>query len=128
MAFFEDQPITIDKGSRLDAFVALLLKKMTYAPGETDMTIVHVEIVAEFPDRREKRSATMVVDGIPNGDSAMSRAVALPASIAARLILEGRIRATGVQMPPTLPELYRPVLSELAEHGFEFQLRTTVLS
>ena len=70
----------------------------------------------------------MVVDGIPNGDSAMSRAVALPAAMAARQILEGRLHATGVQMPPTLPELYRPILSELAEHGFEFQFRTAVLS
>jgi saccharopine dehydrogenase-like NADP-dependent oxidoreductase len=103
------------------------MNKMAYAPGETDMTIVHVEIVAEFPDRRERRSATMVVDGTPNGDSAMSRAVALPAAIAARLIHDGHIQATGVQMPPTLPELYKPVLEELAEHGFEFQLRTTTL-
>ena len=44
--------------------------------------------------------------------------------MAARRILEGGIHATGVQMPPTLPELYRPVLSEPAEHGFEFQFRT----
>ncbi len=127
LGFFEDQPVAVDKGSRLDAFVALLMRKMAYAPGETDMTIVHIEIMAEFPDRRERRSATMVVDGSPNGDSAMSRAVALPAAMAARLILDGHIQATGVQMPPTLPKLYKPVLEELAEHGFEFQLRTTTL-
>jgi len=44
--------------------------------------------------------------------------------MAARRILEGRTHATGVQMPRTLPELYRAVLSEPAEHGFDFQFRT----
>ncbi len=127
LGFFQDEPVAIDKGSILDAFVSLLLKKMSYAPGETDMTIVHVEIVAEFADRREKRSATMVVDGTPNGDSAMSRAVALPAAMAARMLIEGRLVATGVQMPPTLPELYPPLLTELAEHGFAFDFKTKVL-
>ncbi len=52
-----------------------------------------------------------------------ARAVALPAAMAARRILEGRNHATGVQMPPPLPELHRPVLSEPAEHGFDFQFR-----
>ncbi|NQS97574.1 MAG: saccharopine dehydrogenase NADP-binding domain-containing protein [candidate division Zixibacteria bacterium] len=124
IGIFKDQPISIEKGSKLDVLVDLMLKKMSYAPGETDMIIVHIEIIAEFPDNhREKRMATMLVDGIPNGDSAMSRAVGLPPAIAARLILEGRIIASGVHMPPTLPELYRPILEELATYGFEFRRR-----
>ncbi len=128
IGIFEDRPISIERGSKLDVFVDLMLKKMTYAPGETDMTIIHIEIIAEFPDhRREKRLATMVKDGIPNGDSAMSLAVGLPSAIATRFILEGRITASGVHMPPTLPELYQPVLEELAKYGFEFQRRTVKL-
>lgn len=128
IGIFEDRPISIKRGSKLDVLVDLMLKKMTYAPGETDMTIIHIEIVAEFPDHhREKRLATMVMDGIPNGDSAMSLAVGLPPAIATRFIFEGRIKASGVQMPPALPELYKPFLKELANYGFEFQSRTIKL-
>ena len=128
IGIFEDCQISIEKGSKLDVLVDLMLKKMTYTPGETDMTIIHIEVISEFPDHhREKRLATMVKDGIPNGDSAMSLAVGLPPAIATRLILEGRIMASGVHMPPTLPKLYQPILEELASYGFEFQRRTIKL-
>ena len=65
----------------------------------------------------------MMVEGIPHGDSAMSRAVSLPAAVAGKLILEGKIEARGVQMP-TLAEIYGPVLDELTEFGFGFVHRT----
>ncbi len=89
------------------------------------MIIVHDEVVAEFKDRKEKRLSTLCVEGIPDGDSAMSRAVSLPAAIATRLILEGKINLSGVHMP-TLPDFYKPVLSELETIGFTFQHRTEV--
>jgi saccharopine dehydrogenase (NADP+, L-glutamate forming) len=54
----------------------------------------------------------------------MSRAVSLPAAIAARLILEGTIETTGVLMP-TLREIYEPVLAELEEFGLKFTYRRT---
>jgi hypothetical protein len=93
------------------------------------MVIVHVEAIAEFPDkRREKRLATMKMDGIPYGDSAMSRAVGLPTAIGARMILEGKINATGAHIPPTLPDLYRPILDELETFGFVFKEKTIKLS
>jgi saccharopine dehydrogenase-like NADP-dependent oxidoreductase len=54
----------------------------------------------------------------------MSRAVSLPAAIATRLILEGKIDHTGVCMPMH-PGIYEPVLERLAELGFRFEHRTT---
>jgi saccharopine dehydrogenase-like NADP-dependent oxidoreductase len=42
----------------------------------------------------------------------MSRTVSLPAAIAAKLILTGKIKALGVQIPVN-PEIYKPVLAEL---------------
>ena len=84
------------------------------------MIIVHDEIEVEFPDRRERHISTMRVEGVPQGDSAMSRAVSLPAAIASRLILEGKIDLSGVHLP-MLPEIYVPVLNELEEYTFAFQ-------
>jgi saccharopine dehydrogenase-like NADP-dependent oxidoreductase len=127
LGLFEDRPVDVEKGSKLDVLLDRMLKKMSYAPHESDMIIVHIEVVAAFPGRREKRMATMVLEGIPFGESAMSRAVGLPTAITTRLILDGGVRASGVQMPPTLPELYKPVLRELETLGFELERRTVEL-
>ncbi len=122
LGLFDDRTIDIREGTILDVLLDRMLKKMAYAPGEKDMIILHIEVIAEFPGKgREKRLATMVVQGEPNGDSAMSRAVALPAAIAARLILEGKIKGEGLFMPPNMPELYALVLEELEEFGYAFK-------
>ncbi len=120
LGLFDETPLAVTKGANVDVIVDLMVKKMSYLPGEKDMIIVHDEIEVEFPDRRERHLSTMRVEGIPEGDSAMSRAVSLPAAIASRLILEGKIDLSGVQMP-MLAEIYEPVLTELEEHTFTFQ-------
>jgi len=128
LGFFNNSHINIKKGTILDVLLDRMLEKMSYAPHEKDMVIVHIEAIAKFPDkRREKRLATMKMEGIPYGDSAMSRAVGLPIAIGARMILEGKINATGAHIPPTLPDLYRPILDELATFGFVFKEKTTQL-
>lgn len=128
LGLFDDSPIAIPKGARLDVLLDRMLKRMSYEPHETDMIILHIEIIAEFPGgRREKRLATMLVEGIQNGASAMSRAVGLPAAIATKLVVDGKIKATGAHMPPTLPELYGPMLEELSTFGFEFKRKTITL-
>jgi saccharopine dehydrogenase-like NADP-dependent oxidoreductase len=125
LGLFEDRSIAISKGTCLDVLLGQMLARMSYEPHERDMILLHVDALAEFPGgRRERRLATMRVEGIPNGESAMSRAVALPAAIAARLVLEGEIQASGARMPPNLPELHKPVLEELATFGYEFKRRT----
>jgi saccharopine dehydrogenase-like NADP-dependent oxidoreductase len=124
LGLFSTESIKIENGSKLDVFIELLLKKLIYAPGETDMTIIHVDILAEFPGgKQEHRTATMVADGEPNGDSAMAKAVGLPPAIATKFIFDGIIKETGVHMPPTLPYLYKPFMKELEEYGFEFKQR-----
>jgi len=128
LGLFEDRPIAIREGTHLDVLLDRMLARMSYEPHEKDMIILHIDILAEFPGgRRERRLATMQVEGIPHGETAMSRAVALPPAIAAKLVMEGTIQATGVQMPPTLPELYKPMLEELATFGYEFKRRAISL-
>ena len=122
LGFFENKQVNINNGTNLDVLLDLMLKRMSYLPHEKDMIILHIDALAEFPGgKKERRLATMVVKGIPHGASAMSRAVALPPAIAAKLIIEGKIKATGVLMPPTLPQLYKPALEELKTFGFEFK-------
>ncbi len=83
-------------------------------------------MTVEFSDRKEKRISSMLVDGIPYGDSAMARAVSLPPAIAAKLILEEKIKSTGVCMPTT-KDMYEPILQEMETFGFAFKKETIVL-
>ncbi len=127
LGLFEETPVVVKKGANVDVLVDLMLKKMSYAPGEKDMILVHDQIIAEFGERREKRLSTLRVEGIPHGDSAMSRAVSLPAAISVRRILEGELKLSGVHMP-TLSEIYQPILDELAaDFDFHFQHQTIQL-
>jgi saccharopine dehydrogenase-like NADP-dependent oxidoreductase len=88
------------------------------------MLVMHHEFVAEYPakGKSEKITSTLIDFGIPHGDSSMARTVSLPAAMAARLILEGKIKGTGVQIPVT-PAVYEPVMKELEEmeNGIRFQ-------
>ncbi|UCE21450.1 MAG: saccharopine dehydrogenase, partial [Candidatus Aminicenantes bacterium] len=63
--------------------------------------------------------STLIDYGIPNGDSSMARTVGLPAAIATRLILEGKIEMTGVHIP-VIPKIYVPILQELKELDIAF--------
>ena len=48
--------------------------------------------------------------------TSMARTVALPAAIAVRMILEGKIKDAGVHIP-IKKSIYKPVLTELADLG-----------
>lgn len=123
LGLFDDKILPLDEGSNADVLVGLMVEKMTYGANEKDMIIVHDEIVAKFKDGTEKWTSTMMVEGIPGGDSAMSRAVSLPAAIAGKLILEKEIYDKGVHIP-VLPSIYNPVLDELEEFGYKFKHET----
>jgi saccharopine dehydrogenase (NADP+, L-glutamate forming) len=49
----------------------------------------------------------------------MAKTVGLPLGIAAKLILAGKIRMTGLHIP-VKKEIYGPVLNELKEYGIQF--------
>ena len=126
LGLFDNVQISINRGTNSNLLVDLMLKKMGYEPYEKDMIIVHNEMLVEFPDRKEKRISSMMNEGIPYGDSAMSRAVSLPPAIAAKLILEGKITAKGVCIPST-KEMYEPILDEMETFGFSFKKETIIL-
>ncbi len=112
LGFFDDSKIPIKKGGAIDVLTAIMLEKMSYEEGERDMLVLHHKFVAEYPNKTQKITSTMIDYGIPNGDSSMARTVSLPAAIGVHMILENKISLTGVYMP-TLPEIYELVLAEL---------------
>jgi saccharopine dehydrogenase (NADP+, L-glutamate forming) len=121
LGLFEDEPLLLARGSVLDILAARMIERLVYADGERDMVILQHEFLVESRDGRKEKIVSSLIDfGIPHGDSSMSRLVGLPAAIGARMILEGRIRETGVRVPVT-PDIYNPILDELASLGIRFR-------
>ena len=119
LGLFSDEVIPTGTPTRLDALAHLMLDRMRYGPGERDMLVMQHEFDVEYADRRERITSTLIDFGIPDGDTSMSRTVGLPAAIGARMILQGETDLTGVQVP-VVPQLYEPILTELAKLGIRF--------
>jgi saccharopine dehydrogenase-like NADP-dependent oxidoreductase len=114
-----EEKIKIKQGSPLDVLCELMIEKLKYEKGERDMILLYHEFLVEYPDKKERITSCLIDYGIPDGDSAVSRTVSLPAAIASRLILEGRIDLSGVFIP-TFPQIYKPVLKDLEGLGIKF--------
>ncbi len=116
----------INKGdcTAADILQWILEKKWALQPEDKDLIIMVHEIGYSVPDNKGKReSATITAELIVTGENsvhtAMAKTVGLPLGIAASLILEGKIRETGLHIP-TVPGIYVPVLEELERYGIGF--------
>ncbi len=121
IGMFSNEKVTHDKISPLDLLVEMLYSKMQYKEGERDMVILRHDVVGVYPDGKKKEFVSTLVDyGVFGKETSVARTVALPAAIATKLILDGKINLTGVHIP-VLPEIYEPVLSELEQTGIKFE-------
>ena len=124
LGMFSSRNLGAERISPLDAMGDLMYEKLAFRPGERDMLVLFHDFRAEFPDGNKERIVSELIDyGIPHGDSSMSRTVSLPAAIGVDMILTGRINATGVLRPVT-PNIYNPVLNELAQLNISCKERT----
>jgi len=119
LGLFSNEPLPKDKDNPLDYLNVLTLKKMSMGNNDKDMIVMHHEFIAEYSSKKEYITSTLVDYGIPGGDTSVSRTVSLPAAIAVKMILNKKIKLTGVQIP-VIPQLYNPILNELEEMGIKF--------
>ena len=125
LGLLSKQPLPLSSGSALEVLAEKLQEKLQYAEGERDMIVLEHRFEASYPEGRpEKITSTLVDYGIPLGETSMARTVGLPLAIAAKLILQGKIKRTGVQIP-IFPEIYKPVLEELAGYSIQFKATRT---
>jgi saccharopine dehydrogenase (NADP+, L-glutamate forming) len=128
IGMMDDEPVEPEKGSLMDVLADRMNKSLVYKPGERDMLLMRHDITFTYDSgqRKERITAIMVDYGIPGGDSSMARTVSLPAAIGTRMLLEGRMQASGVHIP-VVPEIYNPVLEELDQMNISFtETRSTV--
>jgi saccharopine dehydrogenase-like NADP-dependent oxidoreductase len=122
LGLLEDMPVPPKATSSADILQYLLESRLLMQPQDKDMIVMLHEIGYEQANVRHELRSTLVVKGEDRLRTAMAKTVGLPLGIAAKWILEGKIRLVGLHIP-IVEEVYQPVLRELAEFGVRFDER-----
>ncbi len=117
LGFFSNEKIGKAIDSPFNVTCDLMFGKMMLNETETDMVLLQHEMLVKYPfDKEEKLYSRLYKTGDINGDTAIAKTVALPAAIAADLILSGKIKVKGL-LRPLIREIYEPVLAGLEKAG-----------
>jgi len=120
LGIFDRSKIGLSKATPARILQHLLEQKWTLQPDDKDMIIMQHEFDYKLDGKSESLVSTMVLKGHDSVDTAMSRLVGLPLGIFVKLIMLGKIKATGVNIP-VMEEVYTPVLKELEEYDVIFK-------
>lgn len=113
LGLFSHQKMNYGISSPFDIISDLMIGKMMLGRDERDMIVLQHLFLAAYPDGKSEVVSSHMVDwGSPATDTSIARTVGLPAAIAVKMILEGKITEKGVHRP-VLPGIYNPVLDEL---------------
>jgi saccharopine dehydrogenase (NADP+, L-glutamate forming) len=97
----------------------LLLEKWAMKPSDKDMVIMQHVFEYDLNRKKKKLTSTLVMKGENSEHTAMSKLVGLPLGIFVKLLMQGKIATTGVNIP-TMPEVYEPIMAELETLGISF--------
>ncbi|GAB4245929.1 MAG: saccharopine dehydrogenase C-terminal domain-containing protein [Ekhidna sp.] len=124
LGMFDETLVGLQKGTPAQILEHILKKKWTLEKQDKDMIVMWHKF--NFVDNGKPRQveSSMVALGDDDINTAMSKTVGLPLAIAAKLILQNKVQLIGVHVPIE-KEIYKPVLEELGELGFEFNERDT---
>ncbi|MFC5682510.1 saccharopine dehydrogenase family protein [Flavobacterium sp. MAHUQ-51] len=97
----------------------ILNDSWTLQPEDKDMIVMYHKFGYEINGEKVQKDSQMVCLGQDQTYTAMAKTVGLPVVMAALLILNGKIKTTGVQIP-IRKEVYLPVLAALEKYGIRF--------
>ena len=125
LGMFDDQVVGLEKGTPAQILEHVLKKKWTLQKEDKDMIVMWHKFNFLDNDCRPKQiESSMVALGDDDSNTAMAKTVGFPLAIAAKQILQGKISLKGIHVP-TKKEIYKPVLAELSQLGFDFNERET---
>jgi saccharopine dehydrogenase-like NADP-dependent oxidoreductase len=116
---FDEEVIGLEKATPAQILQHLLTLKWKLDPEDKDMIVMHHIFDYEYKGDNKHLTSTMVVKGTDQVYTAMSITVGIPAAIATKLILTGKITRKGVQVP-IVKDIYEPVMEELDAYGVKF--------
>ena len=121
LGFFSDEKLHYHETTPFEITSDRMIKKMLLSVNERDMVVLQHIVLASYPDgKREVIKSSMLDFGSPSTNTSIARTVALPASIAVKMILEKRFDVKGV-CRPVISQIYNPVLAELKTLGIEMK-------
>ena len=98
----------------------ILTDSWTLQPEDKDMIVMYHKFGYELNGKKEQIDSKMVCIGDDQTYTAMAKTVGLPVAMVTLLILNGKIKTPGVQLP-IRKEVYKPILKELEEYGVVFK-------
>jgi len=126
LGFYDDKNVLATKDAAgkargsLDAFGDLMAVRMPHGVNDRDLVVMrHNFIIENEKKERWAHTSTWIEAGqskASGGISLMSKSVGVTAGIGARLVLEGKIKRTGI-VTPMYADVYSPILSIL-EHKY----------
>nr|WP_319571346.1 saccharopine dehydrogenase C-terminal domain-containing protein [uncultured Draconibacterium sp.] len=120
LGLFSGYMPSMEEGSNFDLITDLMLKKMMLPEGARDMVIMLHSFLVENADGSTEVVKSRLLDYATKKDTSISRTVALPAAIAVKMILDGKINDKGVHIPVS-KTIYEPILTELENLGIAMQ-------
>jgi saccharopine dehydrogenase-like NADP-dependent oxidoreductase len=123
---FSDEKIGLAKGTPAQILEHILNKKWVLAPNDKDLVVMWHRFVFERGGKKFETQASLVAKGDDSINTAMAKTVGLPLAIAAKLLLQDKIKRRGVVVP-IHEEIYEPVLTELKSLGIELTEREILL-
>lgn len=110
--FFSDEPIGLSEGSPAKILEHILNKRWKLMPSDKDLIVMWHRFGYQSGRTIKGITAHLTVAGESEVQTAMAKTVGLPLGIAAKLLLQGKIKRRGVVIP-VKDEIYRPLLAEL---------------
>ncbi len=115
---FDNEPVGLKEGSPAQILEHILNKRWKLNSHDRDMIVMWHRFRFKQEGREREMHASLVVQGENAIHTAMAKTVGLPLGIAAKLLLQEKIKGRGVLIP-TSKEFYEPILNELKTLGIE---------
>ncbi len=119
LGLFDQREIGLKMATPAAILQKLMEEKLSLDPEDKDMIVMWHRFDYVLDGKTHELNSSMVTIGEDQTYTAMSETVGLPVAIAAKMILNGSMKLTGVHMP-ILPEIYEPILDELSTFGINF--------
>jgi saccharopine dehydrogenase-like NADP-dependent oxidoreductase len=120
LGIFDEIRVPENAENSADILQYLIETNLPMGPQDKDMIVMSHEIEYKTGEIPHAIRSNLIVQGESSRKTAMAKTVGLPLGIAAKLILQKKIKVRGLHIP-ILPEIYHPVLKELETNHIHFE-------
>jgi len=120
LGIFKKEIIGLKNATPAKILQQILEKKWIFEEHDKDMIVMQHKFEYELKGKTKEITSSLVIEGEDTIHTAMSATVGLPVGIATKMILTGKIKEKGIQVP-VIKSIYEPVLKELQNYSIKFE-------